>query len=223
MDDVTTIFDLDGTLGDHDAAVDQAVRVFHQACGRERGLAYDEFLARWREASALHPTGHTADAAEDQRQRRSRVRRLLDASLGDAEADACFAVYYEAYRAGWKLYPEASACLERRRRLGPLGLITNGSSLSQRGKLASTGIARWFDFVVVSGEVGWTKPDARIFEHALSLQPQDRSRCLYVGDSLKHDIAGAAGVGLPAAWINRQPDRPAPAGVRCIRSLDELE
>lgn len=222
MAGLTTIFDLDGTLGDHEAAVVHAARVFYARHAAELGMGFEESLASWREASARYPTGHTVDPARDQRQRRERMRAVFSANLSDAEADARFGVYYAAYREGWKLYPEALACLERRRKLGPLGLITNGSSLSQRGKLEKTGIAHGFDFIVVSGEVGWNKPDARIFEHALSLQANERRDCLFVGDSLPHDIAGAAGVGLPAVWIDRSGTKSGPAGVRRINRLDEL-
>jgi len=222
MAGVTTIFDLDGTLGDHEAAVVYAARVFYESHTAELGMAFEDFLARWHAAAARHPTGHTGDPATDQQQRRSRLRAVWPGALSDVAADARFTVYYAAYREGWKLYPEALACLERRRKLGSLGLITNGSSISQRGKLETTGITDWFDFVIISGEVGWTKPDPRIFEHALSRQANERRECVFVGDSLKHDIAGAAGVGLPAVWIDRAGMKSASVGVRRINNLDAL-
>lgn len=222
MHSVTTIFDLDGTLGDHDAAVLQAARTFYGVYRERLGGEFDDFLARWRHAARWYQTGHAGHAGSDQAQRRKRIREVFPEPVRDGEADALFAVYYEAYAASWTLYPDAWACLERRKRLGPLGLITNGSTLSQRDKLKTTGIDRWLDFIVISAEVGCAKPDARIFEHALRFHPGDRKDAVFVGDSLEHDIAGAAGVGLPAVWINRISSDSAPGNVRCIGSLDEL-
>lgn len=219
---MTTIFDLDGTLLDHQAAVVQAVRTFYGVYRQRLGGDFNDFFARWRHAARWYQSGHTGQAGSDQAQRRKRIREVFPEPVSDAEADELFAIYFEAYAASWTLYPDALACLERRKRLGPLGLITNGSSLSQRDKLRRTGIDRWLDFIVISAEVGCAKPDARIFEHALRFHPGDRKDAVFVGDSLAHDIAGATGVGLPAVWINRTSAEPAPAAVTCIKSLDEL-
>jgi HAD superfamily hydrolase (TIGR01459 family) len=52
------------------------------------------------------------------------------------------------------------------------------------------------------GEVRWIgKPDAAIYEQALRLLGLPPGRVLAVGDSLRTDIAGAAGAGIDAAWV----------------------
>lgn len=219
---MTTIFDLDGTLGDHEAAVVRAARVFYDVYRERLGGEFDDFLARWRQAARWYQTGHAGQAGADEAQRRKRIGEVIPGPMSDAEADAYFAVYFEAYIANWTLYPDALACLERRQRLGPLGLITNGSTMSQRAKLKQTALDRWLDFVVISSEVGCAKPDPRIFEHALRFHPGDRKNAVFVGDSLEHDIAGAVGVGLPAVWIDRSITSQIPTGVHGIKSLDEL-
>jgi HAD superfamily hydrolase (TIGR01459 family) len=45
------------------------------------------------------------------------------------------------------------------------------------------------------------KPCARIYEACLRLLPYPRERIAVVGDSLHHDVAGAAGVGLRSVFI----------------------
>ena len=52
-----------------------------------------------------------------------------------------------------------------------------------------------FDVVVISGEVGMRKPEARIFEHTLELLGLPASECVFV-DDLPHNVAAAAGLGL---------------------------
>ena len=52
-----------------------------------------------------------------------------------------------------------------------------------------------FDAVVISGEVGMRKPEARIFEHTLELLGLPAAECVFV-DDLPHNVAAAAGLGL---------------------------
>ena len=84
-----------------------------------------------------------------------------------------------------------------------LAILTNGSPISQRRKLESTGILNMFELSVVSGEVGIDKPDPRIFDvmcERLNVKPQD---CLYVGDNYVNDVLGARNAGWKAIYLNR--------------------
>ena len=92
-----------------------------------------------------------------------------------------------------------------------LGLVTNGASCLQREKLEASGLRRFFDVVVVSGEVGVGKPEAAIFRHALARLDAPAEATAMVGDSLARDIDGAVAAGLSAIWINRFR-RPRPDG-----------
>lgn len=87
-----------------------------------------------------------------------------------------------------------------------MGIITNGFSLPQRGRLDKLGWSDWFEPLVISDEVHVTKPAAAIFLHALELMGQPSpARVLMVGDNPKTDIAGAAAQGLATCWYN--PER----------------
>ena len=83
-------------------------------------------------------------------------------------------------------------------------------------------LARFFDFVIISAEVGMAKPDPRIFDLVAEEADVPRQRLLYVGDHVGDDIEGAQGAGLDAVLIDRrnhQPEAPCPR----ISSLLELE
>ena len=85
------------------------------------------------------------------------------------------------------------------------GLVTNGISLVQRGRIEKAGIAHLFRAVLISEELGVAKPDPRFFQaaiDALSLAPED---LLCVGDNPAADIEGARSAGIDACWY-------APAG-----------
>jgi len=85
----------------------------------------------------------------------------------------------------------------------PLLLLTNGAPSLQRNKLALTPeLNSYFDHIVISGDVGFGKPEREIFEAALDLLQVDAKDALMVGDNLHTDIKGAVAAGIPAVWIN---------------------
>ena len=53
------------------------------------------------------------------------------------------------------------------------------------------GIRQWFDICISSGAVEYRKPDTRFFQIALDKWGALPYEVVVVGDSLKHDIAGA--------------------------------
>jgi putative hydrolase of the HAD superfamily len=84
-----------------------------------------------------------------------------------------------------------------------LAVVTNGPSDLQRRKLAVAGIDGRLPDVFISGEVGYGKPDARIFEHALAKLGLSPDETLMVGDRVNLDVAGARAAGVRGVWLNR--------------------
>ncbi|MBO4409685.1 MAG: HAD family hydrolase [Spirochaetales bacterium] len=69
-------------------------------------------------------------------------------------------------------------------------------------KLQSLGLADLVDFACSSDDAGFLKPDTHCFEYLLynlNVRPED---ALYVGDSYKKDVAGAAGAGMDGVLVN---------------------
>ena len=110
-------------------------------------------------------------------------------------------------------FPDAEPVLEGLRRRYRLALITNGPPCLQREKLRASGLERFFEAVVISGELGIGKPDSRIFLHALGRMGLSPQEAVMVGNSLVRDVLGAKRAGLWAVWIRRPgpPDEPFPA------------
>lgn len=111
--------------------------------------------------------------------------------------------YYRTWVSHLKLFPEVREVLKTLRPHYKLGVISNGPSDLQRYKLKLFDLEREFDPIVISGEVGVAKPDPKIFRHALERAKVLPSEALYVGDSPTYDIAGAKGIGMKMAWVNR--------------------
>ena len=84
-----------------------------------------------------------------------------------------------------------------------MGIITNGMKESQRPRLKKTDITHFFEVIVVSDEIGVSKPHPQFFEHALKQMPlPNPEKILVVGDNLHTDIKGGNGVGLQTCWFN---------------------
>lgn len=82
-----------------------------------------------------------------------------------------------------------------------LGLLTNGPSDMQWPKIEQLGIRIVFEMIIVSGDVGFHKPDKRIFEALLRRFGLPAKEILYVGNSYETDVVGAKGAGMLSAWI----------------------
>jgi putative hydrolase of the HAD superfamily len=77
------------------------------------------------------------------------------------------------------------------------------------------------EVVIDSHRVGVEKPDPAIFGFALRAMGLDPARCLYLGDSVRIDVAGARAAGLTPALVTPDPSARAGDFLR-VRSLAEL-
>lgn len=124
--------------------------------------------------------------------------------------------------------PHAAEVLaELRRRDVRLGLVTNGWSAVQRECLERCGLSGAFGVVLISEEVGLSKPDPRIYSLALDELEVTAEDAWFVGDSPRNDIQGPQEVGLRAAYLpgghpltSEQPDAVL-RGLRDVLALSE--
>jgi len=194
------LFDLDGTLLDDSAATRAALHDLAQHFGNE--LASDDLEARWFAAIERHFSRFLSGEISFQEQRRARMRDVFQAQLADAHVDALFDIYLAAYERSWQLFPDVEPCLDALAR-HKLGVVTNGDSQQQRRKLATLGILDRFGCVAVSGEIGWSKPDPRLFLVACEAGCTEPRDAVYIGDRYETDVLGARRAGLRAVWLDR--------------------
>ncbi len=103
-----------------------------------------------------------------------------------------------------------------------LGIVSNFYG-NLEGILAAEGLRSLFCVVADSGVLGVTKPDAGIFLHAAKAVSAPPADCVMIGDSIKRDMAGAAGVGMKMALISVAAEAPKAGQDWTIRSVVELE
>lgn len=221
------LFDLDDTLFDHRGAADRGVRSWLGHLGLD-GLL-DDHVERWFSLEAFHHERFQRREISHVEQRRARIRAFLPGwdLADDAIADDTFAGYLACYRAAWSAFADAAAALEQAVAAGlTVGILTNGEQGIQETKVQRTGLASSGVQVIASSSLTAAKPDPRAFHEACVRLGVDPEQCVMVGDSLRHDVRGAAGAGLTPVLVDRWGRYDARhaevAGVTRIRSLTEL-
>lgn len=80
-------------------------------------------------------------------------------------------------------------------------LVSNDSSEWSRYLRGKFDLNRRFDAVSVSGDLGFSKPDRRIFDHTLRLLGLSPADCLYLDDRA-HNVEAAAALGMRAVLFD---------------------
>jgi FMN phosphatase YigB (HAD superfamily) len=226
-------FDLDNTLVTFDMELSDARNALAwQDVAVEAGVEAATLYASHR--TVIPNVWWAADASILERQERvdglglmlETYRQALLACGCDDESLArrAFDCYWGARHGIFRPFDDVTATLDLLRGRVRLAVITNGPAITQLDKLEVTGLDRYFDLVVASGDIGYAKPDAFIFRHTLAGLGVTAASSWHVGDSLATDVAGAHNAGLTSVWLNRgglARDRSQPAHHE-ISSLREL-
>lgn len=123
------------------------------------------------------------------------------------------------------LFPYSLEILEYLKPKYDLAIMTNGFKEVQYPKLDRSGIRDYFKHIYISEEVGYNKPDIRIFEHAIKDMNTKAENCLMVGDDFEVDIVGAAKAGMNQIYFNpsQKEGKHELAPTFRIRKLKEIE
>ena len=118
-----------------------------------------------------------------------------------------------------RAYADAAATLEALARRGyRMGVVSNADG-RVRGLLDRAGLAPFLEVVVDSSEVGFEKPDPRIFRAATDRLDLPADACAYVGDIYEIDVLGARAAGMRPILIGTGA---APEDVDRVARLPEL-
>lgn len=84
-----------------------------------------------------------------------------------------------------------------------LYIASNGTTVVQKSRIASAGIARYFKGIFLSQELGANKPQVEFFERATGqIEGYDPAQAIILGDSITSDIAGGINAGMHTCWFN---------------------
>jgi putative hydrolase of the HAD superfamily len=210
--------DIDDTLVDFTSSARRAV------CDL---IGRDDMWTRWQRTTDEHVARVVSGELSYDAMHRARTKAFF-ADLGALLDDDVVAELEERRRnqlhTTWRLFADAIPCLDWLRAAGfKLAAVTNASGRHQRAKLAGLGIARFFDALVIAGELGAAKPDPVIFHTACAHLGVSPAETVHVGDLLDTDAIGARDAGLHGVWLARhQAARAAEPGIQTIESLADL-
>ena len=71
---------------------------------------------------------------------------------------------YRGHHPNITLDSDTSSMLKYLKSYGETGLITDGRSITQRNKIKALGLEDYFDKILISEEMGYSKPDFRLFQ-----------------------------------------------------------
>jgi putative hydrolase of the HAD superfamily len=132
-----------------------------------------------------------------------RFRRLAKQLEANFEAEVFAANYLKHLANGSFLYEESEELIQELSKTHKLFIVTNGLTDVQRKRIGESCIASYFEDLIISEEVGISKPNPEIFEHALkTIIDLDKTKILMVGDSLTSDIQGGIHFGIDTCWYN---------------------
>jgi YjjG family noncanonical pyrimidine nucleotidase len=196
----TVLLDLDHTLLDSDASERAAFAETVGSVGLEpTAELFGTYTTINRALWAAVERGETTPVAL----RVARFEQLVQAVGIDADPEQLADAFTAGLANNGELYPGARTTLDALAESHRLGLVTNGLSEVQRPRLERLDIGRYFDAVVISAEVGTSKPGTDIFDIIFAdMDEPDRAGVLMVGDSLTSDMQGGANAGLDTCWYN---------------------
>ena len=189
-------FDVDGTLYRNNAMYLRSAPFF----ARHRRLVV-AFAAVRREIRSIRPIENLCRLQVEMTAQR------LGWSVERASEEIDRHIYgtWQRIATGNTPLPRAIALLEELRNNGFPTVALSDFPVEE--KLVGMGIGHLFDHAFSSEETNYLKPNAEPFERVAALVSLPPEKILYVGNSYRYDIEGAAAVGMKTAHVARRPQR----------------
>jgi len=158
--------------------------------------------------------------------RETHNRFWISAALGEMGCDispedprilSAVEAYFSAFFDFCHLIPETVSMLEKLKPSYRLGLLSNFTHAPAALKLMDhLDLARFFEVVLISGDIGFRKPHPLVFDRLIHCLGVDGKEILYVGDDPAADIQGALNAGIQPVWFTyaRDMGSPLPPGAR---------
>lgn len=83
-----------------------------------------------------------------------------------------------------------------------LVLVTNGASAIQNEKIERFRLRDLFEDILIEGEMGFGKPDNRVYRNAMESLDLEPSDAWMIGDNIVWDVLAPQKAGINGIWIN---------------------
>ena len=129
----------------------------------------------------------------------------------DPRIEACLESYFSAFLDYCEVIPGTFEMLGIVRKLYKVGLLSNFTHAPAADQLIrSLGLHPFFEFILISGALGYRKPHPFVFERMKEEFGISEQYIVYVGDDPDPDINGARRAGMQAVWFTYARDHHIP-------------
>jgi putative hydrolase of the HAD superfamily len=108
------------------------------------------------------------------------------------------------------LFPRVLEVLNQLREHYLLAVVSDAQSAYALPELRAVGLHEYFDPVIISGDYGYRKPDARLFQKALDRLQVLPSQAIFIGNDCYRDILGARQLGIKTILFRHTQDMTRP-------------
>lgn len=219
------IFDIDGTLYDYESCNRVAMEALTRYCGEKLQVDASTVLSAHKEANrrATVRIGYTCASIHNRLIRYQCMLELLGQPLFPHAVNLCD-LYWGTMLEEMKPFEGLLEWMERLKGQGTaIGIGSNMTAYIQYKKLEKLGAVPYIDWIVTSEEAGVEKPDPKLFLLCLEKSGVAPGECLFVGDSLACDMAGAVDAGMRGLLFDPELSRKGQKAENCrvIRSYKE--
>ena len=195
------LFDADETLFDFKKAEKEAFK----NTMIEFGVSYDEsyHFNIYKEINTAIWKELEEGLITQEKLKTERFRRFIEKIEMDFNENDFANTYMKYLGEGSFLFGGAKELIEDLSDKYILSIVTNGLTAVQERRVKKSVIAKYFKDIVISEEVGISKPNPDIFEHAINnLGKFSKDEVLMIGDSLNSDIRGGINYNIDTCWYN---------------------
>lgn len=196
------IFDIDNTMYDFDKANEAALTAIGVYGKENFGMEPEETIPLVKKCMDI-VAERTGEDCAAMHSRMLRFQCFLE-EIGSTDYEKALEMYELYWGTVLKVMePEQglTALLARLKKRGiKLGIGSDMTARMQYKKLIKLGVLQYLDFLVVSEEAGAEKPSPRFFDLCVKKAGCKPEECVFIGDSLKKDVIGAAEYGMVGTW-----------------------
>ena len=194
------LFDADNTLFDFDRSERYALE---QALGDFNIPFQTEFLEAYHQVNKQCWKAFEEGEMDQETLKGRRFELFLQEIDAKGDAKQMGANYLQHLASTDFLISGARQLLKRFLGKYKMVLVTNGLKVVQRPRITKTQTTHYFQAIIVSEEIGASKPGAAFFEYTFEQIGHPRKEeVIIVGDSLNSDIRGGNDFGIDTCWFN---------------------
>lgn len=201
------LFDLDDTLFNHSYCYKQAIRDIVKCHNGLGHVDEESFISTFLKINQELWKDFQSNKISFRELSLKRLRMTFNqfsVNAGKEEIETINEIYHGNYLKNIVPVLQIKQLIEQIKGSFKVGIVTNGTSYNAYKKVQRLELNNIFndEQIIVSEEIGYSKPQPQIFRHALERFRISPERTLFIGDNYYTDMCGANRAGMDTLWIN---------------------